>query len=537
MANKNLFNNSQKAPSSPKTNVVNEAGGTAYKLDSEHALAQLASTGCLNATFYQTAETQLDEIVKLANEADPKYLAQVAVFARKRGLMKDMPALLAAVLAKRDVQLLKQIFPSIIDSGKMLRNFVQMIRSGKFGRHSLGTAPKKLVANWLNSRNDYGLLKASIGNDPSLVDCIKLSHPKAPTAERQAFYNYLLDKEYDEYKLPDLVRQYEAYKAKKTGTVPNVPFEMLTALPLGKKEWTEIAKGMPWHATRMNLNTLARHGVFEDPAMVKMVASRLRDPELVRKEKVFPYQLLAAYLFATSAPHEIREALQDAMELSLENIPEIDGQIYVFPDISGSMSAPVTGSRGSATTQIHCRDLAALVSAALVRKNRSAHVIPFSDEIADFDFNARDSVMTNAEKLRNLPSGGTNCSAPMRELVRRKAEVDLIVYVSDNMSWADSSSGQVGGYATATMEAYAEVKKRNPKVKMVMLDGCPNQSTQGKERADIMNLGGFSDVCFEMIADFAAGRMNKDHWVGEIKKIDLDEVKRAASIAENRRRE
>ena len=34
---------------------------------------------------------------------------------------------------------------------------------------------------------------------------------------------------------------------------------------------------------------------------------------------------------------ELREALQDAMEIALENVPAIDGKVYVFPDISGSM--------------------------------------------------------------------------------------------------------------------------------------------------------------------------------------------------------
>ena len=40
--------------------------------------------------------------------------------------MKDMPALLAAILAVRDLELLAQVFPRVIDSGKMLRNFVQI---------------------------------------------------------------------------------------------------------------------------------------------------------------------------------------------------------------------------------------------------------------------------------------------------------------------------------------------------------------------------------------------------------------------------
>ena len=49
----------------------------------------------------------------------------------------------------RDLELLAQVFPRVIDSGKMLRNFVQILRSGAVGRKSLGTRPKKLVQRWL----------------------------------------------------------------------------------------------------------------------------------------------------------------------------------------------------------------------------------------------------------------------------------------------------------------------------------------------------------------------------------------------------
>ena len=87
----------------------------------------------------------------LAAEVDPAFVARTAVYARESGHMKDMPALLAAILAVRDLELLAQVFPRVIDSGKMLRNFVQILRSG-VGRKSLGkslgTRPK-LVQRWL----------------------------------------------------------------------------------------------------------------------------------------------------------------------------------------------------------------------------------------------------------------------------------------------------------------------------------------------------------------------------------------------------
>jgi hypothetical protein len=44
---------------------------------------------------------------------------------------------------------------------------------------------------------------------------------------------------------------------------------------------------------------------------------------------------------------------------------------------------------------------------------------------------------------------------------------------------------------------------------------------QAAERADVLNIGGFFDAVFDQIADFAAGRMDPDHWVGEIRAVSL----------------
>jgi 60 kDa SS-A/Ro ribonucleoprotein len=66
--------------------------------------------------------------------------------------MKEMPALLCAILAARNPTLLACIFGRVIDDGKMLRNFVQIIRSGVTGRKSLGSAPKRLVRSWFEQQ-------------------------------------------------------------------------------------------------------------------------------------------------------------------------------------------------------------------------------------------------------------------------------------------------------------------------------------------------------------------------------------------------
>ena len=97
MANKTMFA-STRGKLLPAVNGLNAAGGKAYALAPREALAQLAVTGCLNGTFYATAHDQLDEVLNLARKVEPEFVAKTAIYARKSGFMKDMPALLLACL-------------------------------------------------------------------------------------------------------------------------------------------------------------------------------------------------------------------------------------------------------------------------------------------------------------------------------------------------------------------------------------------------------------------------------------------------------
>jgi 60 kDa SS-A/Ro ribonucleoprotein len=517
MANKQLFTSSV-GKLVPATDVINHEQAPAYAFSPQHRLAQYAATGCLNATFYASDKEQLDQIVALCHVVEPEFMAKTALYCREKGFMKDLPALLCASLSVRDLPLLHVIFHRVIDDGRMLRNFVQIMRSGVMARKSLGSGPKRLVQSWFAQQRDEEVFCAAVGQDPSLADVIKMVHPKPRTPQQEALYGYLLNRSHDRTLLPSLVRDYEAFKKGDTREVPNVPFLKLTALDLGGEAWAAIAERASWQTIRMNLNTFARHGVFARPHVVKKMAARLRDREAIRKAKAFPYQLLVAYTMADrTLPSEIRAALQDAMETAIRNVPSIAGQVYVCPDVSGSMSAPVTGYRKGATSAVRCINVAALVAAAVLRKNPSAEVLPFADDVVSVTVNPRDSVMTNATKLAAIGGGGTNCSAPLAWLNRRKARGDFVIFISDNESWIDARRTR----GTATMQEWERFRVRNPSAKLVCIDIQPYGATQAAERTDILNVGGFSDAVFDVISRFHATSLSADHWVGEIAAMSL----------------
>jgi 60 kDa SS-A/Ro ribonucleoprotein len=502
----------------PVTDAVNHHNAPAYSLAPKHALAQYAATGCFGRTFYATAGEQLTRVLDLCQVVEPQFVARAAIYARRQSYMKDMPALLCAWLSLRDRRLHEAVFAQVIDNTKMLRIYVQMLRSGVVGRKSLGTVPKRLVRQWLAARDEDALFRGSVGADPSMADILKMVHPKPADSRREAFYGYMLGRPFDTAAIPPLVLHFERFKAGEESQLPDLPFAMLSALPLTSQDWAAIARQAGWQTVRMNLNTFARHGVFEQAGMTQHIASQLKDPAEILRARALPYQLMSAYQNCNAAvPASVRDALQDAMEVAIANVPAIDGNVVVCPDVSGSMSSPLTGARKGATTSVLCIDIAALVTAALLRKNPRAQVLPFAGDVVPVHLNPRDSVMTNAARLASIGGGATNCSAPLQLLNHRRDRVGTVVFISDNQSWVDQECGR----GTAMLHEWQELRARNPQARLICLDVQPYATTQAVEREDILNVGGFSDQVFEVMTSFISRRLEPEHCVGRIEATTI----------------
>lgn len=542
--NPHLFAKTSPGALVPPTDTTNAAGGAAYKASDEQALAQLALTGTFANAFYCSAEQQLTDLLVLAEKVSNEYLAQLAVYSRLKGWMKDTPVVLLALLSTRSTSLFEKAFDQIITDGKMLRNFVQVIRSGVVGRKSLGTVPKRKINQWLNAASSYQLLNANIGNNPSLGDVIRMAHPKASNPARQALFRWIIGSTNEESKalLPDNVKAFMEFNANPSDTLelPDVPFLMLTEFNLNGPQWQVIADRMTWSQLRQNLSTFEKKELFKVPEFAQKLQERLADPELVRKAKVFPFQLMSTYLNAGyRMPFGIKNAINDALEVSLENVPDFPELTTVACDVSGSMRDPVTGQRenkqtyrkGKDTVQpappITNQQVAALMTAAVMRRCKSPLVWGFDDKLYDFgqELNPRDTVLTNAEKIAKYHGGATACWLPMKHLYDNNIKQDLVILVSDNESWVIEQRNSFGDnrYAKGTelQKYWNAYKVKYPKAKLVLLDISPNATVQAKAIKDVLSVGGFSDEVFKIINLFINDQLGKEYWVGKIKKTAL----------------
>jgi 60 kDa SS-A/Ro ribonucleoprotein len=551
MANKTLFASMKSLLR--RADSVNEAGGAAYSLPPKHALAQLAATGCLNGTFYATADAQLEELHKLIDQVDDNvFLARLAVYARKRAYMKDMPAALLCILSRRDTELLHRVFDRVVDNGRVLRTLFLMIRSGHFGRAGLSASLQRAFQRWLNEASVGTLLSASIGSAPSLRDVLRLARPTPRDNARRALFGWLTDKEpakwapATEADLPEAAQALVAYRRAETpeaqalilGELDSVRWDLLADAAKGPLVWKAIACKMGPQALRMNLNTLVRHGVFAngdhpDRAMIDYVTARIGDSEEIRRSRQFPYQYLAAYKHAAAeVPEKIKAELHRAAEVACGNVPRLSGPVVIGLDVSGSMSSAVTGHRGrGAASAMRCVDVAALFAAAILRRNPDSIVVPFDTQAYDAGIDPGDTILSLATRLAAYGGGGTDCSVPLREANtrHRKRCFAGVVLVSDSESWVYAGRalalGQSG--ATGVVEQWQEFVRNqtrlgghgSPAPKLVCIDLQPYATTQAPERDDILNIGGFSDAVFDVVASFLSDDTNR--FVKEVESIEL----------------
>lgn len=524
MANKELF--SSASATVPRTDTINEGGGQAHRFEPKHALAQLASTGCLQNTYYTDAKSQLDEVIKLAEQVDDEYLAKLAIYAREKAMMKDMPAALLVILGKRDGHLARIVFRRIVNNGRMLRNVFQMIRSGHFKIKTAPASIHKEMKRWFNEASVGMLMSGSIGNDPSLRDVLRMARPRPTNEQQKALFGWLVGKCESHGDLPRRVRVLEAFRKAETDDEQSsiltdagqIRWDLLADSAKGPRAWRNIALSMGHQALRMNLNTLQRHGVLDSRGMVQIIAERLSDPESIRGGRQFPYQYFAAYMnIDDSIPNEIKQALSSAADHACGNIPEMPGPVLVGVDVSASMADPVTG-RSKAPSKVRCVHVAALFAAAVIKKNPDSVVIPFDTQSHRLSIDSGDTILSIAKQLSRR-GGGTNCSIPLVVANQRYTDRKFsgAIIISDNQSWAQMDN-QRGSNVTPVSVEWNKFRKRQGG-KLVLIDIQPYANTQMPDRDDVLNVGGFSDAVFSVVSGFLAD--DGSRFVRDVEEIVL----------------
>jgi hypothetical protein len=499
---------SEKTPSG-----VTYEGAPGYARDAKSELFLLAvSLMGMDGSFYEKAKDREDRytsLVRAVAAEDPEWMAKFIPWLRDSAAMRTASVVAAAEALKALQDAGKpggrQIVASALRRADEPGELLAYWRS-RYGR-KLPVALNRGIADAVKRLyTEFALLKYD-SREASLRfgDVVELVNPRYHLREygtwRDAIYRYAIELRHGRgNEVPESLPTIRANIAlrKAAAEDPRVLLDAdalkaagmtwedvlsLAGPKVSKRElWTALIPSMGAMALVRNLRNFDEAKVPDDVA--QQVAERISDPETVRKSRQFPFRYLAAYKAAPS----LRWAypLEQALNASLANVPELPGRTLILVDRSGSMFGSVSERSG-----LNRADSAALFGTALALRAEHADVIEFGTSSQRVGVERGGSVLRAVEKFGNL--GGTNTVDAVRRWFRDGFH-SRVVIITDEQAWGGFYGGNPLSAIPDSVPSYTwnlagEKYGHGP-------------SGTGQRHA----FGGLTDHAFRMIPMLEAGR-------------------------------
>lgn len=458
MAKFSILNPLSRGKSAP--NTVNFAGGRAFTQTAKLQLVSVLITTFLEDEFYRTEKQTTEKIRELITKiGDPRFVAKAALYARNIYGMRSVSHLVAGELAKsvKGARWTKSFYAQVVrrpdDVMETLGYYLAV-----YGRpvpnslkKGLGAALARFDEHQVAKyRREHGTFK--------MVDAVNLVRPKATPALSKLVRGELAPAQTWETKLTqagagETAEQVAAAKSQARG-------ELVRERKLG------------YLALLRNVRNI----LTQAPELVDELCTQLADERAVRKSLVFPFQFLSAVEVLKqgnlSGASRVMDALNQAIDHSLANVPNFGGNTLVALDSSGSMvGRPQT--------------IGSLFAATLV-KATGADLMLFSDDARYVTLNRRDTTLTAAQSIPFI-SGGTNFNAIFE---RANRAYDRIVILSDMQGW-------IGG--GAPVQPFADYKTRYSVTPRVFSFDLKGYGTLQFPQERVYCLAGWSDRVFEIM--------------------------------------
>ncbi len=448
------------------TKVSNLAGGIAYKHSPEMELVTSVLTTFLEDKFYETGDERMNRIEQLCAVVKDDFIGKLAVVARNEFHLRSVSHLLLKTLARkhRGDNLVGKVMKKIVERPDDLTEITTLL--GK----PIPKQVKKGIRQALLTFSPYQLAKYRMENrNVKLVDLFNIAHPNPEhaTPEQQEAWKKLMNNE---------LKNEKTWESKISATKGE-----------GKgKVWKEMVaeKELGYFALIRNLSNLEKEC---DEKTLADVAKRISNREEVKRSKLLPFRFFSAYEHINS--RILIDAVSQALDYSLDNVPHLGGKTLISVDGSGSMDGDPMKK-------------ASIFAAALYRATDSDMIV-FSEDYAEVKATSGTPIIELMQKIKQAaPSGGTNTSLTFEYAEKTGKKYDRIIILSDNESWQDS--GSFGFYVMNKIEerkgtnaAYNEYKKTNDcYVYAFDLAGYGTKDVAGSK---VFHLAGWSEKIFSFM--------------------------------------
>ena len=472
-----------------KTLTENLAGGQAYAQSNELALVSLLLTSFVNDQFYKNAQTTLADLKKLSEKIkDKEFVAKSAIYARDKFGMRSVTHALAAELTSQlnGAEWGKDFYNKVVVRVDDMTEILSYYLAYKTEKNNpkFPNSLKKGFAKAFDKFDGYQLAKYKGENkEVKLVDIVNLVHP-VPTMRNKEALESLIKGE---------LKNTQTWESKLSAVGQQAESEEDLA-ELKSNVWSELieTKKIGYFALLRNLRNI----ITQSPQSVKVACEMLVDERLIKNSRVLPFRFATAYdeINKIGSSKEVRDvlmAINQALEVSIHNVPKFDGETLLVMDVSGSMSGRAS-------------EIASLFGAVLAKAN-NCDVMTFATNADYKSYNPMDSVMSIRSSFR-YSGGGTNFKSIFQKANKK---YDRIIILSDMQGWV--------GYTSPASEfkSYKSKFGANPFVYSWDLAGY---STLQFPEQNVFALAGFSDKVFDIMKMM---ELDKKALYNEINAIQL----------------
>lgn len=451
------------------TNLTrNHEGHLAYKMTEKLKLVTMVLTSFYNESkFYGDNSKELFDLATSLAATDPKFVSNLAIYARKEFHLRSVAHVLTAVVANTNEtkpfigQTVAEVVErpdDILEIASAYKSFYGKSGSAGLTRVAMPNGLKKALGKSLKRFNEYQISKYSGGTKEfKFKDILSITHIKPDSAEQSELFKKILE---------DNLATAERWETEVSKNGNN------------KDSWTKVIsdKHMGYMAMLRNLRNMLESGMD-----MTEVYKTLSDPVQVAKSKQLPFRYLSAYKEVSKVKgftSKTSECLEDAIRASMQNVEKIPGKTVIAYDVSGSMSSLV-----STNSTVTCAELSALL--ALM----ASHIC--DEVVAVYSFNGN-LYQATCDKYTPIlrtavneakATGGTALELPLQYMLDNKIEADRLILISDNE--INSGTGYYYGYRgyASTCQGLAD-KYRNKInsdfwVHAIDLQGYGTQQFQG----------------------------------------------------------
>jgi hypothetical protein len=380
------------------------------------------------SNFYESAADRdkrfNDLIAKVAAEADgPEWLARFVPYLRGTMNMRSASIVLAAETVRA---LLGKELPegvnlrSIVDSA-IVRADEPAEMIGYWKSRYTGTVPKPIKRGVADAiirlAHEKNALKYDgQSRDIRMADVIELVRPTPKDDSQSRLFKWLIDRRHnredvdvtglpvlEQWTLLQGLPQGERREFHKNGpdVFKNAGFtwEMLSGWIGGEmtaEAWETIIPSMGYMALLRNLRNFEKAGISDKSRAY--VIKKLTDPEEVARSRQFPFRFYSAFKNTESLHYA--SAIEQALDLSVQNIPSLKGKTLVLVDLSGSMDSPI-----SAKSKVTNSQVGALFGAALAARTGEVTLVGFGTTSKEVHIPKGTSVLKLTDSVHNAGVG------------------------------------------------------------------------------------------------------------------------------------